>query len=294
MMKNMFIHVWCLCAISKILLYHFVFHLPSIQAFPSIKRPIHTIQTSPIIAVTKPYKPSLVDHHRRHYLSSNHLNLDVTIHEPWIQEGEYSTSSSYDHVIAQATDTLTQYDQRQQQYMKKYPEGMGGGTAALNFLQKELTKEDRQIMRDAILTLTNEAHRQRSLNARDGRIMLGICAQNVNEGLMGLKSWVPALSLPRGLLHGMDVDGTPIPPEELGSIYIKYNTGGCMTFTDMRKTGMGFDALWRPGDCVLEMYDGDFRGVYFSVELKDSIFRQFGVLPTDLFLDDDDDDDEDW
>jgi hypothetical protein len=107
---------------------------------------------------------------------------------------------------------------------------------------------------------------------------------------MGLKSWVSALSLPRGLLHGMDVDGKPIPPEELGSIYIKYNTGGCMTFTDMRKTGMGFDALWRPGDCVLEMYDGDFRGVYFSVELKDSIFRQFGVLPTDLFLEEEDDD----
>lgn len=192
--------------------------------------------------------------------------------------------------ITKATEILTQYDQRQQQYMKTYPEGMGGGTAALTFLQREITKQDRQIMRDSILTLTREAHRQRALNARDGRIMLGICAQNVNEGLMGLKSWVPALSLPRGLLHGMDVDGKPIPPEELGSIYIKYNTGGCMTFTDMRKTGMGFDALWRPGDCVLEMYDGDFRGVYFSVELKDSIFRQFGVLPTDLFLEEDDDD----
>lgn len=85
-------------------------------------------------------------------------------------------------------------------------------------------------------------------------------------------------------MHGMDVDGKPVPPEELGAVYVKYNTGGCMTFTQMRQSGMGFDALWRPGDAVLEMYDGDFRGIYFNVELNDNEFRQFGVLPTDLFL----------
>jgi len=121
--------------------------------------------------------------------------------------------------------------------------------------------------------------------------MLGICAENVAEGLMGLKTWVDALALPRGLLHGLDVDGRPMEnPESLGSVYLKYNTGGCMTFSEMRRTGMGFDALWRPGDVVLETYDGDFRGIYFNVELDDGVFRQFGVLPTDLFLEEDEDD----
>ena len=93
------------------------------------------------------------------------------------------------------------------------------------------------------------------------------------------------LGLPRGKLHGMDVDGVPIPPEELGSVYVKFSTGGAMTFTEMRRTGIGFDALWRPGDALLEGYDGDFRGVYMNVELRDGEFRQFGVLPTDLFMD---------
>jgi len=121
--------------------------------------------------------------------------------------------------------------------------------------------------------------------------MLGFCASNAPEALGGLKSWVSELDLPRGMLHGMDVDGVPIPVEELGSVYVKYSTGGAMTFSEMRKSGRGFDALWRPGDALLETYDGDFRGVYLNVELSDGIFRQFGVLPTDLFMEEED---EDW
>ena len=191
-------------------------------------------------------------------------------------------------VLEDATSILQRYDQLQIRYMKDNPIGMGGGTSALQFVQTQLTSEDLEQMRCAIVTLVNEAHTQRAKNQSEGRIMLGICAENVDEALIGLKTWVPCLNLPRGLLHGMDVDGTPIPPEELGSVYVKYNTGGCMTFTDMRKTGMGFDALWRPGDAALEPYDGDFRGVYFNVELQDGEFRQFGVFPTDLFLEEED------
>jgi len=194
-----------------------------------------------------------------------------------------STESAVD-AIDKATSVLKRYDQLQIQYMKENPVGMGGGTSALHFVQTRLSSEDREQMRFAVVTLVNEAHKQRSANSSEGRIMLGICAENVDEALLGLKTWVPALNLPRGLLHGMDVDGKPKAPEELGSVYVKYNTGGCMTFTQMRRTGMGFDALWRPGDAVLEMYDGDFRGIYFNVELRDGEFRQFGVLPTDLFL----------
>ena len=188
--------------------------------------------------------------------------------------------------INQATSILQHYDQLQIQYMNENPIGFGGGTAALQFLQTQLTPDDRLQMQNAVITLVNEAHKQRAINGQEGRIMLGICAENVAEALIGLKTWVPCLGLPRGLLHGMDVDGVPIPHEELGSVYIKYNTGGCMTFTEMRRIGTGFDALWRPGDAVLESYDGDFRGIYFNVELNDGEFRQFGVLPTDLFLED--------
>jgi hypothetical protein len=37
------------------------------------------------------------------------------------------------------------------------------------------------------------------------------------------------------------------------------------------------------GDALLEIYDGDFRGVYLNVELSDGMFQQFGLFPTDLF-----------
>ena len=82
-------------------------------------------------------------------------------------------------------------------------------------------------------------------------------------------------------MHRMDVDGQPI--EIKGAVYIKYSTGGAMTFKQMRKTGLGLDALWKPGDAIIETYDGDFQGVYVSMDLSDGDFRQFGVLPLDLF-----------
>ena len=249
-------------------------------------------------------------------------------------------------LITQATNVLSNYDLQQQQFIQNQQQQQqqnqqqqqsnndmmmeigngksgGAGTFALQFIQTQLSKKkDYEHLRNAILILTNEAHRQREQSViatisnsnntnnsnnsntitedkQNGRIMLGICAENVQEGLMGLKTWVDALTLPRGLLHGLDVDGQPMEnPESLGAVYLKYNTGGCMTFTEMRKSGKGFDALWKPGDVVLETYDGDYRGIYFNVELQDGQFRQFGVLPTDLFLiqndDNDDDNDEDW
>jgi hypothetical protein len=110
--------------------------------------------------------------------------------------------------------------------------------------------------------------------------MLGICASNIEEGVGALKSWVTNLQLPRGLLHGMDKDGVPLEFE--GGVYIKYNSGGVYTFEDIRKSGLGFDALWKPGDAMLESYDGTYRGVYFQVELLDGEFRQY-LVPLDLF-----------
>jgi hypothetical protein len=59
-----------------------------------------------------------------------------------------------------------------------------------------------------------------------------------------LPSWVTNnLVLPRGMLHGMDIDGDPIPIEEIGSVYVKHSTGGAMTYySEILRTGRGFDA----------------------------------------------------
>lgn len=110
--------------------------------------------------------------------------------------------------------------------------------------------------------------------------MLGICASSLEEGIATLKSWVTSLQLPRGLLHGADKDGVQLQID--GGVYIKYNSGGVYTFADIRKSGLGFDALWKPGDALLEPYDGSYRGVYFQVELADGEFRQYQV-PLDIF-----------
>ena len=195
-----------------------------------------------------------------------------------------SISSISNDQIFDATQTLLNYDLSQQSFIQTDgSQGMGGGLSALRYIQS-LDSNKRLELQSSIQILINVAHSERAINSAKGRIMLGFCSSNAPEALAGLKSWVTNLDLPRGMLHGMDVDGVPIPVEELGSVYVKYSTGGAMTFSDMRKSGKGFDALWRPGDALLETYDGDFRGVYLNVELSDGVFRQFGVLPTDLFM----------
>mmetsp|Transcript_37549 Transcript_37549/g.54992 ORF Transcript_37549/g.54992 Transcript_37549/m.54992 type:complete len:274 (+) Transcript_37549:54-875(+) len=194
-----------------------------------------------------------------------------------------------DAEVAEATSILANFDTLQQKFIQTENQGWGGGTSALHFLQN-LTPDQREEMKKAVLTLTQRANYERSFDSSHGRIMMGFCCANAYEALAGLKSWVPALNIPRGLLHGMDIDGVPQPLENFGCVYVKYSTGGAMTFSDMRKSGKGFDALWKPGDALLETYDGDFRGVYLNLELEDGVFRQFGVLPTDLFMEQDDDD----
>ena len=133
-------------------------------------------------------------------------------------------------------------------------------------------------LEDAVRLLNQEAARERSVDPIEGRCMLGICASSTAEGIAALKTWVTVLELPRGLLHGMDENGVPLEIE--GGVYIKYNTGGVLTFSDIRKSGAGFDALWKPGDAMLEPYDGTYRGVYFQVELQDGEFRQY-LVPLD-------------
>jgi Domain of unknown function (DUF1824) len=149
---------------------------------------------------------------------------------------------------------------------------------------KDILADDTDVVRpsllEAVRTLNQKAVEERSKDASQGRCMLGICASSAAEGIAALKLWVTNLDLPRGLLHGMDVDGVPL--ELNGGVYIKYNSGGVYTFADIRKSQMGFNALWKPGDAMLEEYDGTYRGVYFQVELGDGEFRQY-LLPHDLF-----------
>jgi len=136
------------------------------------------------------------------------------------------------------------------------------------------------LLAPSIRLLSYIAADDRNRDSTQGRCMLGICAASAEEGLVTLKAWVTALDLPRGLLHGMDKDGITLDIN--GAVYIKYNSGGVYTFTDIRKSGLGFDALWKPGDALLEPYDGPYRGVYFQVELNDDEFRQY-MVPSDTF-----------
>jgi hypothetical protein len=152
------------------------------------------------------------------------------------------------------------------------PEAVGGA--------KKENLNLRSSIPTAVRFLSETATDERTKDSTKGRCMLGICASSAEEGLATLKSWVNALQLPRGLLHGMDKDGVPLELE--GGVYIKYNSGGVYTFADIRKSGMGFDSLWKPGDALLEPYDGTYRGVYFQVELCDGELRQY-LVPFDTF-----------
>ena len=169
--------------------------------------------------------------------------------------------------ISDATNVLQVWDQ----YQTVFKVDIGA---------EEMDKP-RSLLPDAVRILNQAAVEERKKrDSLKGQCLLGICASSGAEGFDTLKSWVTSLNLPRGLLHGMDVDGKPVDMN--GGVYIKYNSGGVLTFADIRKSGRGFDALWKPGDAMLEEYDGDYRGVYFQVDLSDGEFRQF-LLPLDLF-----------
>lgn len=172
--------------------------------------------------------------------------------------------------IEEATRVLSEWDN------KFNPETIGQQEQDVTELMISL----RNLLEPSIRLLSGIASDDREQDPTQGRCILGICASCAEEGVATLKAWVTALALPRGLLHGMDKDGVPI--DLSGSVYIKYNSGGVYTFTDIRKSGLGFDALWKPGDALLESYDGTYRGVYFQVELQDEEFRQY-LVPLDVF-----------
>ena len=101
----------------------------------------------------------------------------------------------------------------------------------------------------------------RALASMSSRVMMGICAPDADEGLVALKAWTADLGLPKGKLHGLDVDGVRQEPPS-GPVFIKYNSDS--------------------GDAFLSGYGGDYRGVLFTPELGDGAFRQYGYLPLNL------------
>ena len=64
-----------------------------------------------------------------------------------------------------------------------------------------------------------------TIHPPDGSCWVFVLVMHPMQLVDYLPSWVTNnLVLPRGMLHGMDIDGDPIPIEELGSVYVKYST----------------------------------------------------------------------
>jgi hypothetical protein len=191
--------------------------------------------------------------------------LGESFHPLQQEQLAFTTTSSFEMTVSQASTLLSQWDQMTN------PDRVGTADA-FNITTSQL--------QEAVLVLNQAATLERTKDSTMGRCLLGICADSAPQGIETLKSWVKGLHLPRGLLHGMDQDGVPLDVQ--GGVYIKYNSGGVLSFSDIRKSGLGFDALWKPGDALLEPYEGTYRGVYFQVELEDQEFRQY-LVPLDLF-----------
>ena len=162
--------------------------------------------------------------------------------------------------INEADSILAEYDAgHRAAAARSDSEGMGGALTANAW---SLTVE-REPLAGAVQVLAQAAAQ------RDGRVMLGICADDPASGVAALKQWVGALGLPRGALHGMDKDGVPLDMSDFGACYVKYNS-------------LPVNGVDAPGTALLSGYGGDFRGVYLNVDLVDGEFRQFAVLPLDL------------
>lgn len=68
-----------------------------------------------------------------------------------------------------------------------------------------------QALRRAVISAAAHSH----------TVMLGICAPSQDKGMASLRLWTDALGLPRGKLHGADVDGVPIEMPEGCAVFIK-------------------------------------------------------------------------
>ena len=212
------------------------------------------------------------------------VTTSFSLNSATIRTSSLSSSSVLNakYSLDEATSILAAHDAEQMAFTRQSAGELTAGEAASKFVDEYSGNMDD--LRDAVRTIVECAAEERaSEDISSGRIMLGICGTSVEECIGCLKSWVTNLDLPRGLLHGADVAGVPIDTATFGRAFIKYNTGGAMSWKELRESGKGFDALWIPGDAMLEGYDGDYRGVYLNAELQDDVFRQYGLLSLNLF-----------
>ena len=174
--------------------------------------------------------------------------------------------------ISHATSLLAEYDAgHRAAAASEGAEGFGGALTANAWAGRQ----EQPPLAGAVRVLADAATQRdepepQQPNATVARLALGICAEDAFEGIGTLKAWVAALGLPKGPLHGMDDGGVPRDMSTFGPVYIKY----------LSRPNNGRDP---PGTAMLSGYTGDFRGVYFSPSLTDGVFRQFAVLPLDLF-----------
>ena len=185
------------------------------------------------------------------------------------------TATSEREAIDAACDLLAAFDRGHRGAAAS--EGARGFGGALTANEWAATAELAPLA-DAVRVLWLAASRTDGYNGDatsidDGRLILGICAEDAMSGVATLKAWVTALGLPKGPLHGMDQDGEPLDMRSFGSVYIKYNSLP-------PPNGVLNDP---PGTARLSGYNGDFRGVYVNANLADGVFRQYAVLPLALF-----------
>ena len=124
-------------------------------------------------------------------------------------------------------------------------------------LKADGIKKEREELRNAVSNI-----RKHSLE-----LSLGIMSESGKVAIDTLKSWVNALDLAHGQLHGVDDTGNEVSTDLFldSPVYIKYNS------SDANKAYM-------------KKYKTDgFVGVILQPVLSDRIFRQFGDLPLKLF-----------
>lgn len=98
-------------------------------------------------------------------------------------------------------------------------------------------------------------------------LSLGIMSETGKVATETLKSWVNALNLARGELHGVDDSGDEVSAESFMDqpVYIKYNSSA-------------------PNKAYIKKYKTDgYVGVIIQPVLADREFRQYGDLPLKLF-----------
>jgi hypothetical protein len=168
--------------------------------------------------------------------------------------------------LEEACQTLSDYNTA---YLSRMREGRKDGLTpqATEFKRiqadgGEAVKAERATLRAAAMEVVSKAD----------EVVLGIMADTLASGIRVLKTWIPALDLPRGVLRAVDANGAEIELDTLSDspgVYIKYNSS-------------------EGGDAYCKAYTGGYAGVIIQPKLQgdgpDDDFRQYGDFPLALFV----------